>query len=99
MKKYKLLHFGHCYINESGDLVIGLLHGNNKRGYTFAASSAHPAAFLQNIWIQTRIVPNDGHWTEVSAKDFMVVSQVHIFSRCGNPYPFRVGEELRPNRK
>jgi len=87
MKKYKLLRFGHCYINESGDLVIGLLHGNKKRGYIFAASSAHPAAFLQNIWIQTRIVPNDGHWTEVSAKDFMVVSQVHSNGYKVRPAP------------
>jgi len=77
MKKHKLLRFGHCYLNKSGDLIIGLLHGNKKHGYRFAASSAHPAAILQEIWIQTRIVPNDGHWTEISSKDFMVASQIH----------------------
>ena len=87
MKKYKLLRFGHCYLNESGDLVIGLLHGNKKHGYTFAASSAHAAAFLQTIWIQTRMVPNDGHWTEISAKDFVMVSQVHSSGYKVKPAP------------
>jgi hypothetical protein len=77
MKKYKLLRFGHCYLNSSGDLVIGLLHGNKKHGYKFAASSANPSAFLREVWIQTRIVPNDGHWTEIGPKDFVMVSQVH----------------------
>lgn len=87
MKKYKLLHFGHCYINESGDLVIGLLHGNKKHGYKFAASSANPAVFLQEILIPTRIVPNDGHWIEISAKDFVVVSQVHSSGYKVKPAP------------
>lgn len=87
MKKYKLLRFGHCYINASGDLVIGLLHGNKKRGYTFAASSAHPAMFLQNLWIPSRIVPNDGHWTEVSSSEFNVVSMYHAAGYKANPTP------------
>lgn len=28
MKKYKLLRFGHCYINQEGDFLIGLLGGD-----------------------------------------------------------------------
>ena len=57
MKKHKLLRFGHCYINESGDFAIGLLHGNKKHGYRFAATHANPAVFLQEIWIQTPYSP------------------------------------------
>ena len=87
MKKHKLLHFGHCYLNKSGDLVIELLSGNKRHGYMFAASSAHPSVFLQNIWIQTRIVPNDGHWIEISAKDFVMTSQVHSSGYKVKPAP------------
>ena len=77
MKKYKLLRFGHCYMNADGDFIIGLLRGNKAHGYWFAASSAHPAVFLQDVWVQSRIVPNDGHWIEIVPDTFVAISQIH----------------------
>jgi len=77
MNKYKLLHFGHCYINQEGDFAIGLLGGNKKYGYTFIASSANPNVMLGKIHIQSRVVPNDGHWTEIGSQTFYVASSCH----------------------
>ena len=78
MKKYKLLRHGHCYINEQGDFVIGLMSGTKRLGYTFIASYANPNVMLGKIHIQSRIVPNDGHWIEIHPQMFNVVSAVHI---------------------
>lgn len=78
MNKYKILHFGHCYLNSEGDFVIGLLSGNKKHGYTFAASHAHPySVALGKLHVDSRVVPNDGHWIEVSPEAFNLVSQCH----------------------
>ena len=77
MKKHKLLRFGHCYMNTDGDFIIGLLRGNKAHGYWFAASSAHPAVFLREVWVQSRSVPDDGHWIEIVPNDFVLVSQLH----------------------
>ncbi len=77
MKKFKLLRFGHCYINQEGDFVIGLLRGDKKHGYTFAASHAHPNVMLGRIQIQSRVVPNDGNWTEITPEMFNVASTCH----------------------
>ena len=77
MKKYKLLRFGHCYINQEGDFVIGLLHGNKRLGYTFAASHAHPNVMLGQIQVLSRIVPNDDHWMEIDPEAYNIASILH----------------------
>lgn len=78
MKKYKLLHFGHCYINRQGDFIIALLSGDKKRGYTFAASHANPTAFLGKIHSLSRTVPNDGSWIEIDKGTFNIAAECHI---------------------
>lgn len=77
MKKYKLLRFGQCYINNNGDFVVGLLHGNRKHGYVFAASHANPSVVLGTLQTLSRIVPNDGRWTEITPEQFNVASALH----------------------
>lgn len=77
MKKYKLLRFGHCYINREGDFAIGLLRGDKKSGYELAASHAHPNAWLGKIHILSRVVPNDGNWVEIDPQMFNVASAFH----------------------
>ena len=73
----KLLRFGHCYINKNGDVIIGLISGNKRRGYKFIARSIHPTLYLDQIWIQTRIVPNDGSWTEISLDKYCAISMFY----------------------
>lgn len=77
MKKFKLLRFGHCYINQEGDFVIGLICGNMHRGYTFIASHSHPNVMLEKIQVQSRIVPNDGHWLEIDPEAYNIASILH----------------------
>lgn len=78
MKKYKLLRFGHSYINREGDLAIHLMGGCKKKGYKLAASSAHPNVWLGKIQILSRIVPNDGNWIEVDARTFNAASSLLV---------------------
>jgi|ERR1017187_6500457 hypothetical protein len=78
MKKYKLFKFGHCYINEQGDFVIGLVSGNKWHGYTFIASHAHPNVMLGKIHVQSRMVPNDGHWIEVTPEMYNIAASFHV---------------------
>ena len=78
MKKYKLFRFGHCYINREGSFAIGLLRGDKRHGYQFAASYANPILWLGKIQVQSRIVPNDGNWTEINNNMFKVASASHI---------------------
>jgi len=78
MKKYKLLKFGHCYINREGDFAIGLLSGDKKHGYQLAASSAHPSVWLGKIQVMSRVVPNDGNWIEIGPEEFNVASALHV---------------------
>lgn len=91
MKKHKLLRFGHCYLNEPGDFVIGLVGGNKKHGYTFIASHAHPNVMLGRIYIQSRMVPNDGHWIEVTPESYGIVSNIHA-SGYKVTFPTKRGE-------
>ena len=77
MKNYKLLRFGHCYINHEGDFVIGLVGGDKRHGYVFLASHAHPSVMLGKIQIQSRIVPNDGHWLEIDPEAYNIASILH----------------------
>ena len=77
MNKYKLLRFGHCYINQEGDFVIGLLGGNKVSGYVFAASHAHPNVMLGQVRVHSRIVPNDGHWMEIDPETYNIASILH----------------------
>lgn len=77
MKKFKLLRFGQCYANRKGDFVIGLLKGDKKHGYQFAASHANPAVFLGVIQTMSRVIDNDGNWTEISPEMFNAASALH----------------------
>ena len=78
MKKYKLFRFGECYINREGDFVIGLLHGDKKHGYVFAASHAKPSVLLGTIQTLSRIVPNDGNWINIDHDMFNLASRLYI---------------------
>jgi len=77
MKKYTLLRFGRCYINPEGDFVIGLLCGDKRHGYQLAASHANSNVWLGQIQLRTRVIPNDGRWTEISHSEFNVASAWH----------------------
>ena len=74
---HKLLRFGHYYLNEQGDFVVGLVSGNKLHGYTFIASHAHPNVMLGKIHSQSRVVPNDGHWIEIDSDMFTAVFAIH----------------------
>jgi len=78
MRKYKLFRFGHYYINREGSFAIGLLYGDKRHGYLFAASYANPILWLGKIQIQSRIVPNDDNWIEIDRAMFNVASILHI---------------------
>jgi hypothetical protein len=88
MKKYKLLKFGRCYINQKGDFVIGLMSGKKKYGYYLVGSHANTSVFLGHFWLESRIVPNDGNWIEVHPKMFNVASALHMTGHV---------MEVRPN--
>jgi hypothetical protein len=88
MNKYKLLKFGHCYLNKTGNFVVGLLSGNVKHGYVFACSHAHPSVMINECHMQSRIVPNDGNWIEVSKEMFNAVHAVHV---TGHVVTFPIG--------
>jgi hypothetical protein len=77
MKKYKLLKFGRCYINREGDFAIGLLGGDKRLGYQFAGTHVHCKVILGRFWLDSRVVPNDGNWIEISPKIFNVASTLH----------------------
>jgi len=77
MKKFKLLRFGQCYINQTGDFVIGLLSGDKKHGYQFVGNHANSAVWLGKFQLLSRIVPNDGNWREVDPAMFNVASALH----------------------
>ena len=76
--KYKTLKFGQSYINKDGSFVICLLDGSRKYGYIFAASHVHPSAILGIITIGSRVVDNDGYWTEIPTEVFNVASALHV---------------------
>lgn len=76
--KYKTLKFGQSYINKDGSFVICLLNGFKKYGYVFAVSHVHPSAILGIITIQSRLVDNDGYWTEIPTEVFNVASALHV---------------------
>lgn len=78
MNKYKLLRFGHCYISREGDIAISLLGGDKRSGYDLTTSYAHPAAWMHELQILTRIVPNDGTWIEIDHATFFVASTLHV---------------------
>lgn len=79
MKKYKLLRHSKCYINRVGDFVICLLDGNKKKGYEFAGSHAHPKVILGKFQLMSRIVANDGNWTEITPQQFNIVAAYHSY--------------------
>lgn len=80
--KYRLLHYGHCYINKTGDFAIALIGGNRTYGYIFQASHTCRDFFTEKIHIRSRIVPNDGHWLEIPSQDFVMSTILH---GMGNP--------------
>jgi hypothetical protein len=73
--QYKLFRFGHSYMNKSGTFVITLLRGSRHEGYQFAAS--HSNFFLGKIQLLSRIVPNDGNWTQIPTVMFNTASRIH----------------------
>jgi hypothetical protein len=77
MKKYRLLRFGHCYINRNGDFAIALLGGNKTRGYIFQASHTCRNFMPGKITIRSRVVPNDGYWVEIPPQEFVVCNYLH----------------------
>lgn len=77
MKKFTLLRFGRCYINRQGDFTVALLRGDKKHGYQLAASHAHPNVWLGQIQLMSRVIPNDGSWTEIPPETFNVASAFH----------------------
>jgi hypothetical protein len=77
VKQYKLLRHGHAYLHVDGDLAIYLSSGNRKKGYTFLASTPHPAVFLQRIHLRSRVIPNDGKWVEFNVSYFKAVTKFH----------------------
>ena len=93
MKKHKLLRFAHCYINQEGDFVIGLLSGDKKHGYQFAGSHANPSVWLGTFQLMSRIVPNDGNWIEIDHKIFNVASVLHVTGHIVK-FPAKKGREL-----
>lgn len=77
MKKYRLLHYGHCYINKTGDFAIALIGGSKKYGYIFQASHTCRNFLTGKIYIRSRIVPNDGYWREIPPQDFIMTTILH----------------------
>jgi len=93
MKKFKLLKFGQCYINQTGDFVIALLSGDKKHGYQFAGSHANPAVWLGTFQLLSRVIPNDGNWSEVDHAMFNVASALHVTGHVAKfPTEFISGE-------
>jgi hypothetical protein len=92
INKYKLLRVGHFYSSQEGDFVIGLLGGNRKSGYLLVASYAHSNVVLGRIYVQSRVVPNDGHWMEIDPETYKIASILHA---SGHRIKFPTkGEEL-----
>ena len=87
MKKYKLLRYGHCYVNKAGDFAVALLSGNHIHGYVCAASVFYPNLMYGTIRVGSRIVPNDGHWVEIDAKTFNLIRWFHVKGIKGKPTP------------
>lgn len=77
-KDKMILRFDHYYINRDGDFVIMPIGGTKKSGYWFVASHANPCAFLGRIMMLSRIVPNDGTWTEIDETLFDITAGCHI---------------------
>lgn len=77
MNKFKVLKFGKCYLNKEGDFVVALMRGDMEHGYEWAASHANPAIVSGKIYTRSRVVPNDGNWSEISDDMFRVAAAVH----------------------
>lgn len=77
MKKFKLLKFGHYYINKEGDFAIVVLGGNQKMGYQTFGSHANPSVFLGKFQLLSRVIPDDENWIEIDFQMFNVVSTFH----------------------
>lgn len=84
MRKYKLLQFGKCYVNKNRDMVVALLSGSKKKGYKFAGSTSNPYMLLGTFYLLSRIVDNDGNWTEINPTAFNAASTWHA---KGQPLP------------
>lgn len=96
MKKYKLLRFGHCYINREGDFAVALLRGDKRHGYVFAASHAHPLVWLGRIQMMSRVVPNDGNWREIDTDMFKAASAFHVTGHVIKFPPLLHGKKQLP---
>ena len=74
MNKYKLLKFGRGYINKEGNLMVCAVGGTGRSGwgtlvgYDWIARSSSRQLFVASMQTLSRIVPNDGNWTEIDEK-------------------------------
>lgn len=67
-----------------------LVNGNQKEGYVGIFDCQHPAVTFHKIYVESRVVPNDGTWTEVDKSD---VSQASALT--GN-YGKQMGRKISP---
>jgi len=82
MKKFKLLRIGKCYLNREGDMVVALVKAHKNPGfktqsYQFVGSFVNKFFPVFKFQLLSRIVPNDGSWTEVDTHMFKVVQALH----------------------
>ena len=75
MSKYKVLRFGRCYINRVGDKIM-LISGSRKEGYVGIFDCQHPAVTFHRIYLGSRVVLNDGSWTEVDKSNVSEASKL-----------------------
>lgn len=75
--KYKTLKFGHCYINKEGDFAIIPLSGSKRFGYKFIGTHVNPLMFLHDFQMMSRMVDNDGNWTEIPTNYFNIIAELH----------------------
>ena len=64
MTGYKIIEFGHFYINREGDFAVCLIGVDSKYDYRFIVSHANPAFISGIIRMVDREIPDDGSWIE-----------------------------------
>jgi hypothetical protein len=74
MRKYTFLRFGRCYTNKEGDIKVLLVTGNREVGYVGLFDCRHPAVASHKIYLKSRVVLNNGSWTEVDKSCVSIAS-------------------------
>lgn len=77
VKKYKLLRIGRYYINKDGSFVIGVLTRDTKYDYRFLCSHANAKLSSGIVRMLTRVVLNDGNYTEIDFDTFRTIVATH----------------------